>query len=101
MLISVSGDVNTITAKPVTVRVLESTTVKIPLKPTEIGRIPLEVTAKYKDSRGNEFVETSVVWVDVESEAGAKQVEPSPLDGITHEFELVRESVDISYLRFY
>ena len=72
--ISVRGDVNTMTAKPTTVKGLESIAVEIPLKPKKTGRIPLEIKTNYRDGRGNEFKDAWVVWVDVESEA--RKVEP-------------------------
>ena len=77
--VSISGDVNAMPVEPLTVKGLESTTVELPLKPTETGTIPLEISIKYRDVKNNEFVENSVVWVEVKDE---KEVKPQ-VEGIT------------------
>ena len=66
LTVSLRGDFETVAVKPITVKGLQTTTVEIPVKPKESGRIPLEITVRYKDGKGREFEDIiSPVWVDV------------------------------------
>ena len=47
------------------VRAQESTTLEIGIKPKTDGNIPIEITATYKDNRGNDYRQAFRFWIDV------------------------------------
>jgi len=62
-----SNDVDTRLLRPVDLTVGESRTIEAGIKPRTRGKIPLEITARYRDATNQTYKQTISLWLSVES----------------------------------
>ncbi|MDD2296105.1 MAG: serine/threonine-protein kinase, partial [Eubacteriales bacterium] len=62
-----SNDVDTRLLRPVDLAVGESRTIEAGIKPRTRGKIPLEITARYRDATNQTYKQTTSLWLSVES----------------------------------
>ena len=62
-----SNDVDTRLLRPVDLAVGESRTIEAGIKPRTRGKIPLEITARYRDATNQTYKQTISLWLSVES----------------------------------
>ena len=63
--LSFSDDVETRLLRPVDLAAGESMTVEVGIRPRAMGKIPLEITARYSDARGRAYEQTTSFWLSV------------------------------------
>ncbi len=62
-----SNDVDTRLLRPVDLAVGESRTIEAGIKPRTRGKLPLEITARYRDATNQTYKQTTSLWLLVES----------------------------------
>ena len=107
LTVSLSDELKVKPIKPITVKGLQTTTIEIPVKPKDFGRIPLEITVRCRDGKGEEFEEVfSPVWVDVviqenqpkDREISPAEFTPKPTTPKTFPPELEENYIEVEFI---